>query len=270
MAERADSQTSADSQASAVSRQTQNFYDAVGWTDTGAATVDAQKWEDLRACARDYVSACRLRVLRHLPKSGEKLLDMASGPIQYPEYLRFSENFAKRVCVDLSDRALNIARDRLGERGEYLHGDFLELEIPCDSFDAAVSLHTIYHIDSVRQAAAVRKLLDVTKPGAPVVIVYSNPRYPGALLLKLKRRLSRRQGDIYFHPFPLSWWQQFQDTANVNIYPWRAFEVRAQKLLFPDNAFGRKMFGWLYSLEEHFPAFFRSFGCYPMIVLRKR
>lgn len=261
---------STDSQSSAVSKQTQDFYNVVGWTDTGAATVDAQKWEDLRGCAREYVSACRLRVLRHLPKSGDKLLDMASGPIQYPEYLSFSEGFTKRVCVDLSDRALNIARSRLGDRGEYLQGDFLELDIPRDSFDAAVSLHTIYHIDSARQAAAVRKLIDVTKPGAPIVIVYSNPRYPGAPLLKLKRWLSRRQGDIYFHPFPLRWWRQFQNAADVTILPWRAFEVRAQKLLFPDNALGRRMFGWLFSLEERFPAFFRSFGCYPMIVLRKR
>lgn len=259
-----------DPQGSAVSRQTQSFYDAVGWTVAGEATVDAQKWEDLRPCAASYVSACRLRVLRHLPKSGERILDMASGPVQYPEYLRFSENFAQRVCVDLSDRALAIARTKLGNRGEYLHGDFLELDVPSNSFDAAVSLHTIYHIDLARQAAAVRKLIDVTRPGAPVVIVYSNPRYPGAPLLRLKRLLSRKSGDIYFHPFPLRWWQQFSNVADVQIYPWRTFEVRAQKLLFPDNALGRKLFSALYALEERFPAFFRAFGCYPMIVLRKR
>lgn len=259
-----------DSQSSTVSEQTKSFYDDVGWTVTGDATVDAQKWEDLRACAETYVSACRLRVLRHLPENGERLLDMASGPIQYPEYLRFSEHFAKRVCVDLSERALAIAQAKLGSRGEYLHGDFLELNIASNSFDAAVSLHTIYHIDMARQAAAVRELIRVTKPGAPIVVVYSNPRYPGAALLRIKRHLSKKPGDIYFHPFPLGWWQQFQDTAEVEIHPWRTFEARTQKLLFPDNAVGRKMLAWLYALEERFPAFFKSLGCYPMIVLRKR
>jgi SAM-dependent methyltransferase len=259
-----------DSQAGGVSKHTQNFYDAVGWTVTGDATVDAQKWEDLRTCAANYVSACRLRVLHHLPESGERLLDMASGPIQYPEYLRFSESFAKRVCVDLSDRALSIARAKLGSRGEYLQGDFLELDIPSDLFDASISLHTIYHIDAGQQAAAVRKLLKVTKPGAPVVIIYSNPHYPGAVLMKIKRFVSQKKGDIYFRAFPLRWWQQFQDTAEVEIHPWRTFEVRAQKLLFPDNSLGCRMFSCLYALEERFPAFFKSFGCYPMIVLRKR
>lgn len=259
-----------DSQAAAVAKQTQSFYDSAGWTVTGDATVDAQKWEDLRACAADYVAACRLRVLRHLPAAGEKLLDMASGPIQYPEYLRFSENFTKRVCVDLSERALTIAKARLGSRGEYLHGDFLQMDIPGNEFDAAVSLHTIYHIDSTQQAAAVRKLLEVTKPGGPVVIVYSNPRYPGAPLLKLKRALSHKPADIFFHPFPLRWWRQFQDIADVQIHPWRTFEVRVQKLLFPDNALGRRLLSGLFRLEDRFPTIFKSFGCYPMIVLRKR
>jgi 2-polyprenyl-3-methyl-5-hydroxy-6-metoxy-1,4-benzoquinol methylase len=259
-----------DSPATTVSKQTRDFYDTVGWTLTDDATVDAQKWEDLRPCAAEYVSACRLRVLRHLPKSGERLLDMASGPIQYPEYLRLSENFAKRVCVDLSDRALTLAQGKLGARGEYLQGDFLEMEIPSDTFDATISLHTIYHMDATQQADAVRKLLKVTKPGAPIVIVYSNPRYPGAPLLQIKRRLSKNKGDIYFHPFPLNWWRQFGDAADVEIHPWRTFEARAQRLLFPNNALGRKMLACLYGLEDRFPALFKSFGCYPMIVLRKR
>lgn len=260
----------AEPEASTVSKQTQDFYNTVGWTVMGDATVDAQKWEDLRPFAAEYVSACRLRVLRHLPSSGERLLDMASGPIQHLEYLRFSENFSKRVCVDLSERALSIAQAKLGVRGEYLRGDFLDMEMAADSFDAAVSLHTIYHIDAKRQADAVRKLLEVTKPGAPVIVVYSNPRYPGALLLRVRRRFSRKKGAIYFHPFPLSWWKQFGDVADVQIHPWRTFDARAQKLFFPNNVFGGKLLSYLFALEERFPTVFKSFGCYPMIVLRKR
>ena len=42
-------------------------------------------------------------------------------------------------------------------------------------FDCSVSLHTIYHIDKDIQENAVRKLLYVTKPGQPVIIIYSNP-----------------------------------------------------------------------------------------------
>lgn len=127
-------------------------------------------------CARDYVSKCRLRLLHHIPKAGEKILDMASGPIQYPEYLEFSKGFTKRYCVDLSSQALESAEKKLGEHGVYLCGSFFELEFAPETFDCAISLHTIYHMDRDLQELAVRKLIAVCKPGAPVIIVYSNPQ----------------------------------------------------------------------------------------------
>ena len=40
------------------------------------------------------------------------MLDMASGPIQYPEYLVYSSNFKKRYCVDLSKNALEAAKKK--------------------------------------------------------------------------------------------------------------------------------------------------------------
>ncbi len=59
------------------------FYNTVGWETEGEVTEDARRWEDLREYARGYVGKCRLRVLKHIPESGENLLDVASGPIQY-------------------------------------------------------------------------------------------------------------------------------------------------------------------------------------------
>src|ERR1022692_2549557 len=86
-----------------------NFYSTVGWEEQHGINEDARRFEDLRENARDYVSRCRLRVLRHLPATGDKILDMGSGPIQYPEYLEYSKAFAKRYCVDLSVDALKSA-----------------------------------------------------------------------------------------------------------------------------------------------------------------
>jgi ubiquinone/menaquinone biosynthesis C-methylase UbiE len=214
-------------------------------------------------------------VLRHLPAQGDRLLDMASGPIQYPEYLRYSENFRARVCVDLSQRALDMAAEKLGERGEYRCGDFLTMPFADGSMDAAVSLHTIYHMDAADQATAVRKLIRITKPGGVVVVVYSNPRYIVSSLGAPFRRLVRlvsparaagteRPDTIYFHRYPLAWWRQFEDTADVALFPWRTFATRDQKALIPSS----RVASWLFSLEEQFPAFFLRVGCYPMIVLR--
>ena len=94
------------------------FYDEVGWAQDDGHSVDADLWEDLRPVASRYVSHCRLRILEYLPPAGgERILDAASGPVQYPEYLLYSRFFARRFCVDISDKALEQARQRLGDHG---------------------------------------------------------------------------------------------------------------------------------------------------------
>jgi SAM-dependent methyltransferase len=260
-----------------VTEQVKRLYDDSGWTMVGDATYDADTSEDLRPGSSRYVAACRSRVLRHLPKHGQRLLDMASGPVQYPEYLAFSEGFDVRVCVDLSQRALDMAKAKLGTRGEYHVGDFLELKI--EPVDAAISLHTIYHIHKDRQEAAVRKLIALTRPGGTIVIVYSNPAYLISALFSPLRRLTRlvsrravsgdTPGSIYFFRYPLSWWDRFRDTGAVTIYPWRTFSTREQKVLFPNNRLGARLLAALFALEDRFPRLFRALGCYPMIVIHK-
>jgi SAM-dependent methyltransferase len=246
------------------------FYNEGGWNVTDGVTADAEKFEDLRPAASNYVSRCRLRVARHIPQNGgQNLIDMASGPIQYPEYLEYSKGFTRRHCVDLSADALAQAKAKIGDHGVYHHGNFFDLPFERDFFDCALSLHTIYHIDENKQEGAVRKLVEITRPGAPVIIVYSNP---STLIASIKSALRRGSGvgELYFHRHPLSWWQRFGDVAEVNIYPWRSFGAAAQRAMFPDNVFGRWMFKALFLLEEAFPQFFVKHFQYPMIVLKKR
>lgn len=260
-----------------VTDQVRSLYDNIGWTSVGEVTYDAHTLEDLRPVAADYVSACHLRVLRHLPEGGDRILDMASGPIQYPEYLRYSQGFKTRVCVDLSERAIEIAKARIGDHGEFHVGDFLELTIA--PVDAAISLHTIYHIHKSRQEEAVRKLINLTKSGGTVVIVYSNPNrllsYALTPLRKIANILRRRNLElddprsIYFHRFPLSWWKRFNDTGTVAMFPWRTFSSPEMRKLFPNNSFGRRMLAGLFALEGKFPKFFATIGCYQIIVIQK-
>ncbi len=266
----------------------EGIYRDHGWRTANGMTEDARRFEDLRQCAKEYVSRCRLRVLRHVGSGGDCFLDMASGPIQYPEYLTYSRNFKKRYCVDLSLQALTAAKALIGEHGEYLHGSFLDLELDPDMFDCTVSLHTIYHIHEDRQEEAVRKLLRVTKPGAPVIVVYSNPNtllaaVKASVMGRLVRwaRTRKRNGSadgtfatqdpgLYFHPHPISWWDRFRDVAEVEFYPWRSFDSNTQKRLFPDNFFGRWMLTVLFRLEDRIPHLFVHHFTYPMVVLRKR
>src|SRR5262249_35209457 len=149
-------------------------------------------------------------------------------------------------------------------------------------------LHTIYHIHRDRQEGAVRKLLRVTKPGHPVIVVYSNPKsfilrltFPSRVAFsffrKLKRTILHRSvvtshGEqcLYFHSYPLDWWRQFDDVADVKILPWRSFRAADQKKFFPDNRIGRQMFDFLFWLEDRFPDFFAAHFQYPLIVMTKR
>ena len=266
------------------------FYNKVGWETENEITEDANRFEDLRQSAAKYVSKCRLRVLRHLPKNGENILDMASGPIQYKEYLQFSKNFKKRYCVDLSSKALEDAKKKIGDHGKFLIGSFFDIPLEENFFDCAISLHTIYHIDKDKQEEAVRKLIKVTKPGHRIIIVYSNPSkvfkwgtrlitLPFLIARKFKdlsKKILKKKGkkedlELYFYAYPISWWNRFHDVAaDINIMPWRSLNSEIQKCLIPNNKIGEKMFDLIFSLEERFPNFFVKHFCYPMIVITKK
>lgn len=250
--------------------QLREFYDTHGWkADEAGYNQDAALWEDLRKPAADYVKACRLRIMNHLPKSGEFILDAASGPIQYPEYLEYSKNFKKRYCVDISKVALEKAKKNLGEKGEYIEASLLDLPFESNFFDASLSLHTIYHIEAAQQERAVNELLRVTKVGAPIIIIYANPDRPTHKLKSLLRP-QKEAGPIYYHAHSLSWWKRFESQASVEIFNWRTLTANLSKKLIPNSSVGKMIFDGIFRLEEAFPSLAVALGAYPMIVLRKR
>jgi 2-polyprenyl-3-methyl-5-hydroxy-6-metoxy-1,4-benzoquinol methylase len=259
-----------------VSRGLKEYYNSKGWQmNAKGLSTDAIANEDLREVAEVYVSKCRLRILRYLPKIGNKLLDVASGPIQYKEYLTYSDNFKKRHCIDLSEKAIQIAKEKLGDHGEYSCGDFLELDINKESYDGVISIHTLYHLHVDKQLEMVNKLLDVSIKGSPVVIVYSNPNYFFNIIAKCVKGLFRIKknemgNEIYFFSHSISFWKQFKDRADYEIFPWRSLSSRHQRLLIPNNKIGKAMFKLLFNLEDLFPNFFIRFFKFYTVVLKKR
>ena len=144
------------------------------------------------------------------------------------------------------------------------------------------------------QEDAVRKLIKVTKPGNPVIIVYSNPNtivsslrslftslrssLPYRMLRRVKRLLKkpekkRKQEEdvnLYFYLHPIEWWNRFNDIASVKILPFRSFSSDIQKIIIPNNKIGKIIFDTLFNLEEQFPDFFVKHFQYPMIILTKK
>ncbi len=121
-------------------KSVREFYDRVGWQTVNADMYQNAQYEDLRPVSQDYIHRCHLRVNRHIAKEGQYLLDAGSGPVQYPEYLTYSEGYQARVCMDISIVALKEARKRLGDHGRYVVGDIAHLPFKSDVFDGIVSL----------------------------------------------------------------------------------------------------------------------------------
>ena len=104
-------------------QRVRDFYDEIGWRQDGEGLYQNARYEDMRPVSRDYIHRCHLRVNRHIASSGNLMLDAGSGPVQWPEYLTYSENYKYRLCADISITALKEARTRLGDKGLFVVAD---------------------------------------------------------------------------------------------------------------------------------------------------
>jgi len=246
------------------------FYNTSGWKEKNNISKDAELFEDLRKNSENYVSNCRKRLLKYIPKKGQHILDFASGPLQYKEYLEYSKNYKFRHCVDFSKSAIKSAKKKLKKKGKYYCGNFFNIKLKKDFFDCILSIHTIYHIKKEKQKNAILKLLKVAKKGAPIIIVYSNPDTIISKIKKIFKYKRNKKDKLYFFCHSNSWWYQFSKKAEVRIFPWRSFSSQHQKILIPDNFFGKFMLKILILLENCFTNFFANNFQYITIVLTKK
>jgi SAM-dependent methyltransferase len=172
-------------QGNTIKKDVQEFYDNIGWDKSDDGFSDASIYEDLRPVAAEYIQRCHQRVKQHLPDSGRYLLDVASGPVQYDDYVAYSAGYERRVCADISLRALVEARRRLGDKGLYVVADIANLPFADNTFDGVVSLHTIYHVPAAEQEKAFNEIHRVLAPERPAVVVYSWGARSPLMLLSL-------------------------------------------------------------------------------------
>jgi SAM-dependent methyltransferase len=236
-------------------------------------------------------------VLRHIPRQGEYLLDAGSGPIQYPEYLEYSAGYHRRVCLDLSARALRAARERIGTHGIFVVGDVAHLPFAADRMDGVVSLHTLHHLPPGEQQQAFHELARVLRPGATAAVVYGwGPgapiqvwtRWPIRLvsgLLALYRRAvgrgSRAESDpadprseeakgtrTFKHGY--QWLvENTRHLAGLQVFVWRSVGTNFLRTFVHERLQGRWWLRRLYGLEERAPHWFGRNGQYPLIVFSK-
>jgi SAM-dependent methyltransferase len=284
-----------------VKQRVRQFYDRVGWQVVEDGHYQNARYEDLRPVAQEYIHRCHLRVKRHLRPTGTFLLDAGSGPVQYVEYLTYSEGYRYRVCVDISIVALQEARQRLGGHALCVVADVANLPFKPEPFEGVVSLHTLHHLPLDDQSRAYDELYRVLKPGCSGVVVNgwtdSALMRRSAGLVRLAERLAawgtRRKtpavqqvsppveqvqksgsgstpAGTFIRKQDANWLrQQLSGRVPFEIFAWRSVSVRFMRALIHAPLGGQLWLRLLYRLEDTFPGFFGEKGQYPLVVIRK-
>ncbi len=268
-------------------QQVRDFYDEIGWASDGEGLFQNSRYEDLRPVSREYIHNCHLRVNRYIARSGKYLLDAGSGPVQWPEYLTYSEGFDFRVCADISSAALRAARTRLGKHGLYVVADIANLPFSPNAFDAVVSIHAIHHLPLLEHKRAYLELVRVLKANRTGAVI--NGWYRPLLmrvaepLMRLGRWLVGRgckkkkdwsveedPAGTFVQKMTPGWLRkELAGRVNIEIYPWRSLSPRFMRWFIRGNSGGRMLLRVVFWLEDRFPRFFGESGQYPLIVIHK-
>jgi ubiquinone/menaquinone biosynthesis C-methylase UbiE len=288
-------------------QQVREFYDQVGWQTVEGGLYQNAHYEDLRPVSQEYIHRCHLRVGKHLVPKGRYLLDAGSGPIQYEEYLSYSQGFEYRVCADISIQALKEARKRIGNHGLFVVADVSNLPFKKECFEGIVSLHTLHHLAIEDQFRAYLDLYRVLTPGKSAVIVNGwtdsplGKKLEGLIRLMEKgwliySRLRRRKpiatsdaseklvgkGERESTPAtipPIGTFvkkmnvkmlkERLNDQMEFEIWVWRSVSVHFLRSVIHPALGGWYWLRLLFWLEERFPHYFGEKGQYPLIVIRK-
>jgi cyclopropane fatty-acyl-phospholipid synthase-like methyltransferase len=283
-----------------IKQQVRQFYDQVGWQEAGAGVYQNARYEDLRPVSQAYIHHCHLRVNQHLKPGGKYLLDAGSGPIQYPEYLTYSQTYQYRVCLDLSIVALQEARKRIGGRGLYVVADVANPPFKSGAFDGIVSLHTLHHLPAGDQEQAYTGLYRILAPASSAVIVNGWTdsqimRFMQPLVTFMERTgkwFARRRGKeapetpaapkpaqkaqethptgTYVQKLDAAWLRSLLgERMDFEIRVWRSVSVRFLRAVVHAPLGGRLWLRLLVWFEERYPHFFGEKGQYPLVVIRK-
>jgi ubiquinone/menaquinone biosynthesis C-methylase UbiE len=290
-----------------IKKNVREFYDRVGWQRVSEDLYQNAQYEDLRPVSRAYIHKCHMRVKRHLAAEGTYLLDAGSGPVQYPEYLTYSEGYRARVCMDISIVALLEARKRLKDHGMYVVADVAKLPFKSDFFDGIVSLHTIHHVPVEDKIPAYEGLYRTLAPGKQMVVVNGWTNSP--MMARLKRFMNmmkrirqwwlrkikhqktkpsdgktsvadlvevgspestQKPSGTYVQKLDAKWLSAaLKGKMDFTILVWRSVSVAFLRAVIYPEWGGRFWLKLLYGLEELFPRYFGRVGQYPLLVVNK-
>ena len=80
------------------------YYKNIGWAINDKGNfIDTEEKENLKKVSAIYISEIRRRISNELNSQNncdfKRILDCASGPVQFKEYLEYSSKFDSRYCI---------------------------------------------------------------------------------------------------------------------------------------------------------------------------
>lgn len=263
------------------------YYNEVSYSQLEGKTIysDSGKWVDFREVSKEYVRNSFRRAKKYLDGKGVYYLDVASGPIGLPEYIDLSMDFEVRICIDISYKALEKAKENYPKEGLYICGDIANIPLKEGVCDAVLSQHTLYHIPKSEQATAVKELYRVVKPGGRVAIVYSWFYYSILMDLTLLpiqiyrvirylaslafSKFLKDRPRLYFYVHSPFWFNKFEFAKHTRFYCWRSANKFFLNTFIHKGLYGEQILKWLVRMEDRFPRLFGWIGDYPIIVIDK-
>ncbi|SFV10369.1 class I SAM-dependent methyltransferase [Alicyclobacillus macrosporangiidus] len=157
------------------------------------------------------------------PKQGEKVIDLGCGTGSYTYWL--SDLGLSVVGVDISQKMLEVARNKREKVVTFVQADLLNLPFDNNTFDLAVCNTVLEFLQD--PVAALREGLRVLKPGGRLVVGFINSS--GTWAKKYSERGRKDPGSVFRHA-------RFFSVDEVStMLPFRPSEVRFGLYVGPDE-----------------------------------
>ena len=256
-----------------IESQVRKFYDSDGWVlDEAGRTGEDRYFRALSNSRSAYDEKIRQKTVAYFDGLKGILLIVGGGDLPQ-SHLLAAEKFARVICVDISWRALEISKSKLGAKGDYRQASILALPLRDQSVDAILCAHVLYHIDKIAQEKAVKELIRVSKPGGRMVLLYRNPHAPLNLIQRCVQ-LSRinkmlKKDKLYVYSYPQSWWSQFEGLCRVQILPCDVMSPNQARMFLPSKALRERFFNWAAQFEDQHAYLATRLWSYSRIILDK-
>lgn len=107
-----------------------------------------------------------------------RVLDFGAGIGNSVPYVRKHLPGAELICLDLSQRSLEVAEQRFAAMAQYVRFDGASIPFPDDHFEIAYAMCVFHHISHADHFALLQELRRVIRPGGSLFIFEHNPFNP--------------------------------------------------------------------------------------------